>query len=321
MMECCRQSHGSERMVKQTDTLSRRKAGIAVLADRIAGLIRAGEFTEGAHLRAQDLADRLTVSRFPVADALKALTERELLRHEPNRGYFVQSIPDAAPDQTAAPLEQAYAALAEDHLQGRLPERVSAVFLRDRYGLTPAQITALLTRIVGEGWAQRRTGTGWTFSGVLRTPEALQQTYRVRQAIEPAALLEPAYAMPAPVLQRLIATEIALAEGKIETLSPEELYQVGVDFHEAVIDASHNPFFIETLRRVNQARRLIAYRSMFDRRRYYQQAKEHLDILRCIERADQIAAAEAMRRHLSSVVDALDRIEPALRKQSGDGAK
>ena len=291
----------------------RRDSGNAALAERIAGLIRGGSFTEGDHLRAQELADRLQISRFPVAEALKLLAERGVVRHEPNRGFFVESIPPAPEGaEVVDPLEPVYRRIAEDHLQGALPERVSAVFLRERYGLTQSQLANLLTRIVGEGWAQRRTGSGWTFQSMLRTPEALQQTYRVRQAIEPAALLEPTFRMPSADLERCKAAERALLAGAVETLSAEQLYQVGVDFHETVMAASGNPFFLETLRRVNQARRLIAYRAMVDRSRYYVQAREHLAILECIEAGDQQAASQAMHRHLGHVVRDLSDMSEVL---------
>lgn len=305
-------------MTAPSSTSSRRQTSNAALAERIAGLIRTGVFKEGDHLRARELADRLHISRFPIAEALKALADRGLVRHELNRGFFVCAIDGDAPGQMieADPLEGIYRAIAEDHLQGQLPEWVSAALMRERYELTQSQLADLMSRIVGEGWAQRRTGSGWTFLSILRTPEALKQTYRVRQVIEPAALLEPTFHMPKTILERCRSAEKALLDGAVETLTAEQLYQVGVDFHEAVMSASGNPFFLETLRRVNQARRLIAYRAMLDRSRYYIQAREHLVILNRIEAGDMSGASRAMAIHLGHVVENLTEISEILKNPS-----
>ena len=85
-------------------------------------------------------------------------------------------------------LTRIYFRLADDRLQGRLPEQVSETYLRERYDLTRVQLTTLLGRICQEGWAERRPGYGWVFSEMLTTPEALLQTYRLRMALEPAAM-------------------------------------------------------------------------------------------------------------------------------------
>ncbi|WP_051660823.1 GntR family transcriptional regulator [Bosea sp. 117] len=285
------------------------------LADRISALIRATSAKPGTHLRAQDLADRFQVSRFPVTEALKLLQARGLVRHEPNRGFFVTEVTPVQGDP-AKPDERlvgdAYMRLAEDHLDGRLPDRVSGSFLRERYALSRGQLSELLSRIVSEGWAQRRPGYGWSLSPVLRTPEALQQTYRVRLAIEPAGLIEPGFHLPLKTLKHCQQVERSLLAGAIETMSVQELYETGVEFHETLMEASGNPFFLETLRRVNQVRRLLAYRAMVDRRRYYGQSREHLGILECLERGDNAAAAVAMRMHLTSVIANLGKLRGTL---------
>ncbi len=287
----------------------RREQMTAALAERILGLIRQGIYAVGDHLSAQDLADRLQTSRFPIGAALKLLGERGALRHERNRGFFVSDASGAATAGIGDPIEAVYERLAEDYVRGDLPERVSAVLLRERYGLTSADLANLMSRIVGEGWALRRAGSGWTFNPVLRTAEALYQTYRVRQAIEPAALLEPTFRMEPGELKRLKDREERVLAGGADTFSQESLYQSGVDFHESVMAASGNLFFLETLRRVNQVRRLLAYRSMTNRKRYFVQARAHLRILAAIAGGDQPGAAEAMREHLGDVEASLRRIE------------
>ncbi|MGU3401643.1 FCD domain-containing protein [Brucellaceae bacterium D45D] len=274
------------------------------MADRILDLAAVGDLQPGDHMRAQQLADRFQVSRYPMTEAFQLLSHHDFAEHRPHYGFYLTDLATItrhrfAPDTTNE--EALYQMIANDHLERRLPELVTGAFLSERYALSRSQISALMTRITAEGWASRRSGQGWHFNDVLRTPEAVAQTYRVRLAIEPAAILEPTFHLPAERLEQLKSSEKNLLDGGIETLSPEELYQVGVTFHETVMEASQNPFFLETLKRLNRIRRLLAYRSMTDRKRYYTQAEEHLQILDWLERKNQSAAADTMRKHLLHV--------------------
>src|SRR5690606_23330172 len=113
--------------------------------------------------------------------------------------------------------------------------------------------------------------------------DALVQTYRMRVALEPHALLEPGYHLDLEDLRELRTVEEHLLAGGVETMSTEELYDRGVRFHETIIGAARNPFFLDALKRINSIRRLLAYRSMSSRSRYFQQAREHLEILVLLE--------------------------------------
>lgn len=290
------------------------------VAARIIDHIETQQLAKGAHMSAQALADRLAVSRSPVTQALRLLSEKGVVVHEPNRGFFLTAgaAAGSAKDLGLAEtddLKEIYFRIAEDRLRGDLDDQVSESHLRERYGLTRGELNTLLNRISREGWAAPRRGYGWTFSPVLTTPEALDQTYRLRMALEPNALLEPGFRMPADEITRWRRIEERLIKGEIETLSADELHERGVAFHESLAAASGNTFFLEALRRVNRVRRLLAYRAMIDRSRYYPQAEQHLQILDLVEARRQEEAAEAMRNHLSSVVSNLHKIRPILEQR------
>lgn len=293
------------------------------LADRLASEIvfeiRRGRLAADAHLVAQSIADQYGVSRSPVNEALKMLVDQGFARKEARRGVFVNDVrglellpANIQPD----PVEKTYLQLAEDRLEGRLPDIVSANLIRDKYGLTQAQVQTLLTRIVKEGWLERRAGYGFAFTEMLDSADALVQTYRMRMALEPNALLEPGYHLELEVLHELRATEQRLLSGGIETMSAEELYDRGVRFHEAIIGASRNPFFLDALRRINSIRRLLAYRSMGTRARYFQQARDHLEILDLLEQGHNEEASWKLRSHLSTVILNLTEIRPLLEGRS-----
>lgn len=293
---------------------SRRRRDISsVLAARIVEYIAEEKLPVGTHVPTQDLADRFAVSRSPINQALKLLCDKGLVTHRPNKGYFVAATAPATPEHmgltSEGELAEVYFRIAEDRLSGKLGDQVSESYLRQAYGVTRTRLNQLLSRISQEGWAERRPGYGWTFSAVLTTPEALEQTYRLRMAIEPAALLEPTFQLSREAAEHCRASEQWMLSGGIETASADALYERGVRFHETLVAASRNPFFLDALRRVNRVRRLLAYRSMIDRRRYYSQAREHLRILDLLVRERNEEAADAMRRHLQSVVRNLKKIQ------------
>jgi DNA-binding GntR family transcriptional regulator len=133
------------------------------------------------------------------------------------------------------------------------------------------------------------------------------------QALEPAALLEPGYRLELSVVERLRGAENHLLEGGIESDTPLQLHDRGVRFHEALVGASGNAFFIDTIRRVNRVRRLISYRSMQDRNRYKQHARQHLKLLDLLEAECNQEAAEAMRAHLLATLRNIEKIRGILR--------
>lgn len=297
-----------------------RRVGLAgTLVADITEEIRLGRLKPGEHLSAQSLADRFGVSRSPIGQALRDLATSGLVLHEAQRGYFVASLagdPAPAPARPRDPLEEAYLALAEDRLEGRVPDVVSTNFLRDRYALTPGQVRLLSTRILKEGWLEQRAGYGLQFTAMLDSADALLQTYRFRMAMEPSALLEPGYTLDLEEARECRRVEEFMLGGGVESLSPEELYDRGVRFHEMIIAGSRNPFFLDALRRINSIRRLLAYRSSASRERYYEQARDHLDILDLLEAGRNGDASAKLRQHLGHVIHNLEGIRPILEHRS-----
>jgi len=293
-----------------TSTVSR-------IVQALAEEVHTGVLRPGAHLSAQRLADRFGVSRFPIGQALRVLADHGVAAPSPRRGFFVAADGGApaavlAGRREPTGLAVVYFAIAEDRVAGRLPDKVSEAALRERYGVTRGQLAGLLDRIAAEGWAERRAGYGWRFSSVLTTPDALEQTYRLRLAIEPASLLEPGYRLDPAEAARCRGVEEAMLAGGIESASSDALYERGVRYHEAIVGAAGNPFMLEALQRVNRVRRLLIYRSLTDRERFYRQAREHLAILDLLEAGRREEASAALRAHLGSVMTGLSAVRPLL---------
>lgn len=287
---------------------------------QIIELIKADGLTPGSHLPAQMLADRLRVSRSPINQALELLEQKGVLERKNNRGYFIaKAIKNSALKQLEKiefnqndVVSAVYFQIAEDRLKEQLPDEFSETLIKQKYGLTPAQTTAVLNRISQEGWIQKKPGYGWEFTPMLTTPESLLQSYRLRLALEPAALLEPGYKISKKVIDQCRAAEIHLLEGGIETDTAIELHDRGVRFHESIVEASGNTFFIDAIRRVNRLRRLISYRSMKDRKRYKEHCHQHIAILDLLEKGKNKEAAALLHKHLSSTLKNHQKISKIL---------
>jgi len=296
--------------------LLRKKTSVAEpLAARIRDEIRSGALDPGAHLTAQGLADRFAVSRSPVGEALKLLAAQGAVTHAANKGYFVTTEPLARGEPRElpnSPVDLAYFALAEDRLQLKIPDVVSANFLRERYGLSSAEVQVLVTRIVKEGWLERRQGYGFQFTDMLNSADALAQTYRFRMALEPAALLEPGYQLDLIGAAQCRRVEDRILAGGVDSMGIEELYERGVQFHELIVSGSRNPFYLDALRRINSIRRLIAYRASSTRERYYGQAQEHMEILDLLIAGRNEEASWKLRLHLGHVIHNLAAIRTIL---------
>jgi len=262
--------------------------------------IQCGELAAGSHLSAQKVADEFQVSRQPAREALGSLAERGLLAQQPNRGYFVLDTQRAVqPSADSREEPEAYYQLSEDWLNDRIPQNVTESFVRERYGLSKAQVGDVLNRAASVGWIQPKPGYGWRLLEVAKTTKALDQIYNLRLLIEPAGLIEPTFRSDEGVLRQLRHEQQQLLHEGIEALPADALLRTGMRFHEELIKLSGNPMYHMVLVQMNNMRRLIEYRSMVDRKRYYQQCEEHLQIIEQIERGNNQAAAALMTRHLT----------------------
>jgi len=88
----------------------------------------------------------------------------------------------------------------------------------------------------------------------------------------------------------------------------------GVSFHEELVKLSGNPFYFMIIVQLSNMRRLIEYRSMIDRERFYRQSQEHLKILNHIENNENLEAAHLMKSHLSG---AFKQKSPNLKLREG----
>ena len=114
------------------------------------------------------------------------------------------------------------------------------------------------------------------------------------------------------VLARCRAAEVHLLKGGIRTDTADQIHERGVRFHEAIVEASGNPFFIDTIRRVNRVRRLLSYRAMQDRKRYKQHCRQDVDVVQLLEQQRNEEASALLREHLQSTLRNFARLTDIL---------
>lgn len=277
------------------------------ISQKIIGLISKGEIAPGSHLSVPKLAEIFDVSRSPVREALVYLEQKGVLLQKQNRGFFVKDDYTPQADTKQELSEELdlpeYYQLAEDWLQDEIESEVTELFLMKRYNLTKSQLSTVLARGISEGWVERKQGYGWRFLPVAKTKAALEQIFSFRMVIEPMAILEPTFNAPQEKINEIRRELEMLLESGIERLTPTQLQLAGYRFHETIIAFSNNPFFEISLRNVNRMRRLMDYRIMDDRNRYYAEVKDHMRILALIEAGQRIEASYTMKQHLSVALD------------------
>ena len=276
---------------------------IPALASRILELIRRDKLAVGHRLKELDLAEALGVSRSPVRKALQMLEGTGTVRSIPNKGFQVVRTGDALDGLTLAQDpgtdEQAYLRIANDRIAGLLPEEVAEAELMVRYALPRLQVQRILNRMAREHMVDRKPGRGWIFRPLLSDAESHRESYRFRMIIEPSAILEPGYQVDVAELEKCRQEQVELLQGGIERATPEQLYQSGVHLHETIVAGAGNRFLLDSLRTINQLRRVVEYGTRLDRQRLHRQCEEHLQLIDLLLRGERMEAARFLRAHLN----------------------
>lgn len=272
------------------------------LARQIYDLIRSEKLAPGAHLAVQPLADRLQVSRTPVMQALRLLSEQGFVKAEPKRGFFAAHEPQCSDGDIDSDLisdhESLYQAIGNDRLDGVLESTVTEVELMRRYNVGRRQLSRVLQRMAGEGVARRRPGRGWVFASVIRTKSDCDQSYRFRLMLEPLAFDEPNYEPDLQELDHIRREQETILAGSFNSEKLLESFEMHTRFHETLLKWSGNRFLLSALRQHNRLRRFAEHRGYVDPRHLQNAAREHLKILAVIERGSFAKAQELMIAHL-----------------------
>lgn len=284
------------------------------VAREIVALARRDNRPAGYHLPKMVLAREIGTSHNPVEAALAHLARIGIVRHEKDRGYFLarsaRHLGATAKKLSPGGDNPLYRAIADARLAHRLPDTVTEAGLIRQFRSTRSTVHRALARIQQEGWIERRAGHGWEFLPLIDSVEAYEENFEMRRVIEPAALLSGRFAAIPAELENLRRQQAFMADGGYGEMTPAEWAEINARFHETLARWSGNRFMLQTMRRLNQLRRLVEHRAVAgDPALRAKQAAEHLRILDAIAAGDHRGAAELLRRHIDGA--RRQKVQPA----------
>src|SRR5471030_1865471 len=285
--------------MSQDLTTSQRKALREIIAH-----VRRERFARGTHLSEWTLAKLIGTSRSPVRVALDYLVDSGLMRYDRNRGYSLDAEIDHVPqdvlDQMSEVDDPLYLRLADARFQRTIPESVTEADLTRLLEATRAEVRKTLVRAQSEGWVEKGVGYGWHFLPMIDSLEAYDDMYALRLAIEPAGILSAKFHPDMIQLRELRREQEAIQQGGYKSRTTTERFASNARFHETIAEWSGNLFAVQTLRRLDQMRRLAEYRKAKQQIPLPMPEQEHLQILDAIEAGDNLGAASLMKQHIEA---------------------
>lgn len=280
----------------------------ADLPRRILSIAQARGLKPGSRLTELGLAGDLNVSRTPIRHALQVLEDEGWVVPGPSRGYVlkraVRSLP-AERDRENDAEALLYVAIASDRLTGTLADSVSESDMLRRYDVPRSLLLRVLGRLAEGGVMERRPGYGWQFRPTIDDAASHQESYRFRLVIEPAALREPAFKLDRNWLAEMRQQHLRALTRPWRATSSVAFYEMNAAFHEGLVQASGNRFFLLAMQQQNRLRRFSNVAWTYGHARVAENCREHLAILDRLEVGDNEMAARLMRRHLDGAAELL----------------
>ncbi|MDO9405667.1 MAG: GntR family transcriptional regulator [Polaromonas sp.] len=282
------------------------------LANQILNLLRDAHFEVGHHLREQQLADTLGVSRTPIRAALQVLSDEGIVEVRKHLGFFLAKphgeLPVVDFDITSSAGEALYERLVNDRIAGVIPNSLTQTEITKRYDVDRVTLLRTLARLAEDGLIERNKGQGWTFLPTLDSDSALRNGYNFRLMVEPATFTLPTFKPDRATLERSRMQHLFLiAHPDIASVSSTQLFETDATFHEMFAEFSGNLFVLQAIQQQNRLRKLMEFAGYANRRRVRDWCGEHLAIIDTVAAGQYAKAGEMMREHLTHADDAADR--------------
>jgi DNA-binding GntR family transcriptional regulator len=273
------------------------------LANQILDFVRKARFEPGHHLREQQIADLLGVSRTPTRNALNLLVEEGIVETRRNQGFFLLKAFDALQRvelSVSSSLEESlYERLVNDRLGGAIANSLTQTEIARRYDVDRVTLMKTLTRMAEDGLLIRNKGHGWSFLPTL-DEAALRSGYEFRLMVEPANFLQPGFTPNAAALERSRLQHLYLAShSDSSAVSNAQLFETDAQFHEMFAEFGGNTFVIQAIQQQNRLRKLLEFAGYANRRRVRDWCAEHLAIIDAVAGGRYADASELMRKHLT----------------------
>lgn len=272
------------------------------LQTRLLHYVKERNLPQGAHLKEQDLADVMGVSRTPVRKVLAALADAGVVEARRNRGFFLltpaSALISAAVELPVVDDGQLFDSIAFDRLDGDWPESFSEDDIVRRYGVSRRMTDRVLAELRDENVIVDVAPGRYRFSAALTTAESSDASYVFRLAIEPAIPLLQGFAPSPEAIRRCRTEHRQFLDMKQAQRTNRLAYRLDADFHEMLAEASGNTFFHSAIVQQNRLRQLLEYRDYNNQARVLVWCREHLEILDAVSAGDREFASEKLRTHL-----------------------
>jgi DNA-binding GntR family transcriptional regulator len=273
------------------------------LANHILDVIRDAKMEVGHHLREQQLADLVGVSRTPIRSALDLLAERGIVETRKNQGFFLRKPFDTLHrieiEIPSTVEEELYSRLVRDRLENQIENSITQSEMARRYNVDRIALTRTLTRLSEDGLIARNKGHGWTFLPTLDSLVSLRASYEFRLTLEPASFLLSTFKTDQAAIERMRLQHLYLiAHPDIASVNSTQLFETDAAFHEMWAESCGNAFFAQAIQSQNRLRRLLEFGSYADSRRVREWCREHLEIIEAVASSNLTQASTLMHAHL-----------------------
>lgn len=270
------------------------------LAQAIVEALRGENRRPGDEIAQLALARRLGVSRTPVRGAMAMLARFGVVSIE-GRRTILRDLDARMPARGARPdpVDSLVVEIARARMRGELPDAISENDLQRRFDVGRRDLAHALRRLAELGILARRRGHGWAFTPGLASPADRAAAYRFRSVVEPAALLQPGYALPPGFVAAMQARHREFLDRPWRESDAVAFFEMNAEFHLGITAGSGNRFFIAAADQHNRLRRLLNYDWNLGEARMRVSCTEHLGVLDALARGDQPLAAERLAGHLA----------------------
>ena len=252
-------------------------------------------FNPGDRINEAEIAELLGVSRTPIRRVLMKLQTEGVLAFEPHRGFVVKDPSSLSRGQESPSDDFIDERVMRDMAVGDLKGVVSERALMQRYSVPNGVLMSTLRRLTRDRLVEPSPGRGWVFADV--GTNALAESYRFRQIVEPASILSDGYQINVELLQRLDADHL-YAIKNIHSLDRRRLFDLDARFHRIIAEGAQTLEILNAVERQNNIRRIAEYIGFIRLERLRQSMCEHRRIIQALLAGNRQLAASLMHIHL-----------------------
>lgn len=249
----------------------------------------------GERINEAEVAERLGVSRTPIRNVLVKLQADGVLAFAPRRGFVLKDPSALSRGQEGLTEEFLDKRVMRDMAVGDLQGVISERALMQRYSVPNGVLMSTLRRLTRDRLVEPSPGRGWIFADV--GPNALAQSYRFRQIIEPAGLLADGYYVDTELLRTLDADHVQAIEN-IHEMGRRRLFELDARFHRVIAEGARTSELVNAVERQNNIRRVAEYIGFARIERINQSMTEHRGIIEALLSGNRQLAASLMNIHL-----------------------